>query len=173
MDNNFIIAQIFGVIALIFLGLSFRINRKKNILKYQNFANLAYSLQYITLGAYSGLLMYLMCIVRNFWYSRYKNGEVPKIVLIIILIIMLGLSILSYNKIYSLIPIFGIGINTYGLWQKKLKVTRRCQLIAASSVTIYNLIVSAYAGAIATFIEVILTLVAIYRFDIKKRKNVV
>lgn len=169
MNYDFIIAQLFGIIALIFLGLSFRINRKKNILKYQNYANLAYSLQYITLGAYSGLLMYFMCIVRNFWYGRYKNGEVPKFVLIIILIIMLGLSILSYNKIYSLIPMLGIGLNTYGLWQKKLKVTRRCQLFAASSVTIYNLIVSAYAGAIATFLEVILTLVAIYRFDLKKK----
>ncbi len=48
MNYDFIIAQLFGIIALIFLGLSFRINRKKNILKYQNYANLAYSLQYIT-----------------------------------------------------------------------------------------------------------------------------
>ncbi|MBR6113404.1 MAG: YgjV family protein [Bacilli bacterium] len=74
MDFKFWIAQVLGFIAMIFLALSFSKNRKNNILKYQNYSNAIMAIQYIFIEGYEGLAMYIMCLVRNFTDSRYKNG---------------------------------------------------------------------------------------------------
>ena len=172
MDYKFWIAQILGFIAMIFLALSFRKNRKNNILKYQNYSNAIMAIQYIFIEGYEGLAMYIMCLVRNFTYSRYKNGETPKVFFILILTLMIFLSMLTFKNIYSLLPLLGIGLNSYGLWQKKLKVTRRCELTSAVLVTIYNLIVRSYTGALTTGIEGVLTIIAIINYDILKRRKI-
>ena len=66
MTINFIIAQIIGILALIILMLSFQKNEKKLLLKYQTTSSFLYAIQYIFLGAYTGSLMNLTCMVRNF-----------------------------------------------------------------------------------------------------------
>ena len=64
----------------------------------------------------------------------------------------------------------GIVLNTWGLWQSKLKVSRRCEAVAAFLVVIYNIVVSAWGGVLANGFEFIMTLIAIMRFDIKKKE---
>ncbi|MBR6113405.1 MAG: YgjV family protein [Bacilli bacterium] len=78
----------------------------------------------------------------------------------------------TFKNIYSLLPLLGIGLNSYGLWQKKLKITRRCELISAVLVTIYNIIIRSYTGALTTGIEGVLTIFAIINYDILKKKKI-
>ena len=172
MDYNFWVAQILGFIAMIFLAYSFKRNQKKNILKYQNYSNAIMAVQYVFIKGYEGLAMYIMCLIRNFIYSRFENGKTPKMFLHLILTIMFFLSIYTFKNIYSLLPLFGIGLNSYGLWQKKLKVTRRCELTASVLVTIYNIIVRSYTGALTTGIEGVFTIIAIINYDILKKKKI-
>ena len=54
---NFIIAQVFGGIALVILIISFQKNNKVNLLKYQMVSSLLYSVQYAFLGALPGCFM--------------------------------------------------------------------------------------------------------------------
>ena len=87
MTINFIIAQIIGILALIILMLSFQKNEKKLLLKYQTTSSFLYAIQYIFLGAYTGSLMNLTCMVRNFIFNKYNNKKVPIYWLIIIIIL--------------------------------------------------------------------------------------
>ena len=65
----------------------------------------------------------------------------------------------------------GIVLNSWGLWQKNLKITRKCEAIAAVLIVIYNVIVSAWGGVFANGFEFIMTVSAIVRFDILKKDN--
>ena len=64
-----------------------------------------------------------------------------------------------------------IVLNSWGLWQSKLKISRRCEAIAAFLVVIYNIFVSAWGGVLANGFEFVVTIIAIIRFDIRKVDN--
>lgn len=108
----FYLAQIFGIIALILLIISFQINKKDTLLKYQIFSSLFFSVQYLCLNAISGCLMNLMSLVRNIIYKKYKNA-IPVIYLLLIILGMMILSIFSYNGLISLLPTIAVILKRY------------------------------------------------------------
>ncbi len=84
---------------------------------------------------------------------------------------MLALGLCSYKGIISLLPTIGVIINTVGLWQPNLKITRFTELFACILVTIYNIKYFAITALIATLIEIFIVLRAICRFDIEKNEK--
>ncbi len=168
---NFIIAQIIGGIALIVLIVSFQKNEKKKLLKYQMFSSLLYAIQYVLLGAYTGSLMNLICMVRNFIFNKYENKRPPLYLLIIIITLMVGFSTISYEGLISLLPMIAVVLYSIAIWDGNLKKVRIVEIISCLLYIIYNIKVQAYTGLIATVIEMLGAMVAIYRFNIKKLKN--
>ena len=172
MDYSYWLGQIFGIFALITLAYSFKENRKDKLLKYQIYSNSFCALQYLCLGraAYTGVLLHFMCLVRNFIYYKYDNKDVPIGWFLGIVSIMIFMSFISYESIWSFLPMIGIVLNSWGLWQKKLPVARKCEAVAALLLVIYNVRVLAWGGVLANGFELIMTLLAIVRFDILKRE---
>lgn len=169
MTINFIIAQIIGILALIILMLSFQKNEKKLLLKYQTTSSFLYAIQYIFLGAYTGSLMNLTCMVRNFIFNKYNNKKVPIYWLIIIIILMVAFSSITYIGIISLLPMLAVVLYSIAIWYGNLKLIRCTEVISCSLFIVYNIRVLAITGLVATIIELIAALIAIYRFDIKKK----
>ena len=168
MDYSYLLGQLFGICALITLALSFKKNKKNNLLKYQIYSNSFCALQYLCLGrkAYTGVLLHFMCLVRNFLYYKYDKKNIPFNVFFICAFCMVVVSFVSYENIWSLLPMFGIVLNSWGLWQKKLSVSRNCEAIAAILLVIYNVKVLAWGGVLANGFEFVVTVIAIVRFDI-------
>ena len=162
----FYIAQLFGIIALVVLIMSFQKNKKDTLLKYQIFSSLLFALQYLFLNAISGCLMNLMTMIRNLIYKKFNN-KIPIIYLILIIIGMIILSLMSYNGIISLLPTLAVIIYSIALWQKNLTIIRIAEIISCSLFIIYNIKVLAISGLISTFIEMFSAIIAIYKFDIK------
>ena len=167
----FYVAQLFGIIALLVLVMSFQKDKKDTLLKYQIFSSLLLALQYLFLNAISGCLMNLMSLIRNFIYKKF-NDKIPIIYLILIIICMIILSLMSYKGIISLLPTFAVILYSVALWQKNLTITRIIEIISCSLYIIYNIKVLAISGLISTFIEMFSAIIAIYKFDIKKSKQV-
>ena len=163
----FYIAQIIGTIGLIIVILSFQKNNKENLLKYQIVSTLFFGTQYILLNALSGFFMNTTMCIRNLIFLRYKN-RVPKKYLTLIIIIMIFLSLLSYNGPISLLPCIGSIAYTITLAKYSIKATRIANSITCALYIIYNINVLAIAGIISATIELISTIIAIYKFDIKK-----
>lgn len=168
MKITFIIAQTFGILALIILALSLNKNSKKHLLKYQTLSNLCFAMQYLFLNAYSGFSSFAMAILRNHIYSKYKNGKVPKEIVFAFISATVFLSLISFQNIFSLLPVIGVCTYTYSLNLKKLKYARFAELFASVLCVLYSLIVHAYTGIIGLSFEALMVSIAIYRFDIKK-----
>ena len=166
----FYIAQLFGIMGLIVLIMSFQKNRKNTLLKYQIFSSLLFALQYLFLNAISGCLMNLMTMVRNIIYMKFDD-KIPIIYLILIIICTIILSLISYSGTISLLPTLAVILYSIALWQKNLTITRITEVISCLLFIIYNIKVLAISGLISTFIEMFSAIVAIYKFDIKKSKT--
>ena len=174
MNYSYWLGQIFGIFALITLAFSFRKNKKDNLLKFQIYSNSFCALQYLCLGrqAYTGVLLHFMCLVRNSIYYKYDNHNVPFKWFIICVGLMIFMSLISYENIFSLIPMIGIVLNSYGLWQSKLSISRKCEAIAAIMLVVYNIVVSAWGGVLANGFEFVMTIIAIIRFDILGKESI-
>lgn len=165
----FIIAQIIGTFALIVLILSFQKNEKKTLLKYQSLSSFLYALQYVFLGAYTGCLMNLTCMARNIIFNTYNNKKIPFYWLFLIIALMIGFSLITYTGVISLLPMLAVVLYSIATWYGNLKLIRCTDVISCSLFIVYNIKVLAITGLIATIIELVSALIAIYRFDIKSK----
>jgi len=162
----FYLAQLIGLIGLIIVILSFQKNNKKTLLSYQIISTIFFSIQYILLHAFSGFFMNITMCIRNIILLKYNNKT--NIYILFIIIIMLFLSLLSYNGPISLLPCIGSIIYTITLAKSNIKYARIVKSITCALYIMYNIYVLAIAGIISSLFELIATLYAIYKFDIKK-----
>ncbi len=166
----FYIAQVFGVLGLIMIVISFQNNDKQKLLKYQIFSSLLFAIQYLCLNATNGCLMNVMTLIRNIIYKRYK--KTPLLYVIVIISFMIGLSLLFYDGLFSLFPGVAVILYTLALWQNNLTITRIGEAVACLVLAIYNIKVLAISGLVSTLLELCFAIIAIYRFDIRERKRI-
>ncbi len=100
------------------------------------------------------------------YFNKY-NKKVPIYCLIIIVILMIIFSLITYIGIISLLPMFAVVLYSIAVWYGNLKLIRCTEVISCTLFIVYNIRVLAITGLIATIIELIAALIAIYRFDIK------
>lgn len=164
---EFIMAQILGLFALIVLLISFSKKDKDELLKYQIMSSLLFGLQYLLLNAITGFLMNIVCMIRNYIFSRYK--KIPIYYLIIVIILMVTLGLISYRDYYSLLPIIAVILYSIALYKGNTRIIRIIELISCSLFIIYNIHVDAYVGLISTMIEFLGCLVIFIEIDIIKK----
>ena len=167
---EFIIAQLFGLFALIVLIISFNTKNKKRLLKYQIFSCLLYGLQYLFLKAYTGFLMNIVCMIRNYLFYKSKK-KIPIYYLIIIISLIIILGIISYKDIFSLLPISAVILYTIALFKGNTKIIRIFELICCLLYLLYNIKVQAYIGVISTIIEFIGCTILFIKHDIINKET--
>ena len=84
---------------------------------------------------------------------------------------MITFSLITYVGIISLLPMFAVVLYSIAVWHGNLKLIRYTEVFSCCLFIVYNIKVLAITGLIATIIELIAALIAIYRFDIKKPKQ--
>ena len=167
----FIVAQIFGALALAILIISLQKNSKTKLLLYQSISSLLYALQYLFLNAYTGCFMNLICMIRNIIFNQYPKKRPPVYWLIITIVLMIFFSSLSYTGVISFLPMIAVILYSIALWHGNLTVIRTTEIISCSLYILYNIKVLAITGLIATIIELVGAILAVYKFDIKKKKE--
>lgn len=167
MNWSFFIAQLFGTFALIILIYSLQKNEKESLLKLQVLSSLFYAFQYLFLKAYSGFLMNLVCAIRNVYFHKQHNKSILSFVFLLFIICFL--SYLSYDGIWSILPTVAVIVFTISLMQNRLTFIRIAEIIACILGVIYSIKVNAITGLITQIIELSASIIAFYRFDIKKK----
>lgn len=156
---NYIIAQIFAIIMYVFIGLTYYVKDRKKILEYSMFSLLSCGLQYVLLGAYTGLAMCQISILRNIFFMvterRKNNNKVDEMfALIFLLFLMIILSIYTYNgDPMSLFSTTATLLFTISLWQKNNKVYRIMGIFVEVLWLLYNIYIK---SAFAIILEVIM-----------------
>lgn len=166
----FILAQICGFIALILTVISVQFKTKEKIVMCSVFANLVVAIQFFLLNAITGGIISIINMIRCiiFYYYKKKDKTPSIIVLIVFEIIAIISGIISWQNIWSIIPIMVTLIYTYGMWQDNIRIIRITTAIAGLGWTIYNVIVMAYIGAIQEVSQFISAIIALIKNKYKK-----
>lgn len=169
----FILAQVCGLIALVLTVISVQFKTKEKIVMCSVLANIVVALQYFLLSALTGAVISVINAIRCFIFYLYKkkNMKPSIIVLVIFEIVAIISGIISWQNIWSLIPIIVTVIYTYGLWQDNVTVIRITTGIVGFGWAIYNLVVMAYVGALQETSQLISAIIALYRNRDKKQKS--
>lgn len=166
-----LIAHIFAFFAFVLYTSSFQCKKRNNVLKMQIFANIFYTLEYIMLGAYAGVNNSIFGIARSilFYVLGKKRKKCPPYVAVIFITLIVIFGFVSYTDVYSILPVIISIIFFLSLYTEDMKLYRKVAAIASILWIVYNFAVGAYVSVIDYTVELISSLVAIYRFDIKKK----
>lgn len=156
MDLNFYLAQITSLLAWFFLIFSYWKNKDDKILYLQVISCIFFVLNYLFLGAYTGLFVVFFEIVRDYLYIRFNDD---KKTFLFTLPVYALIGIFSYDGFWSLFSIFAslndgyaliykgkkvvfLGIVTYVLWLVyDIRYFSLPNVVAESALIISNLII--------------------------------
>ena len=166
MNSNFIIAQIFGVIGIIFSVLSMQMKTKKNIMIMLLWLN------FLFLNSISGSLVCFFAVFETFLNYLFdsKNNKVPIYVIAFYVVVNLVLGFSTYNSLLDLIPIVCALIYCATICTKKESIIRKEMFVNQTLWLIYDIIVKAYMFSISNILTLISIVISMIRYDYKKKK---
>lgn len=169
------IAQFFGILGLLVMVISLFQKNKDKMLGYVVLNGIFFGIEYLLLGAYSGMFSNFFGIFRTY-VSKEKEKKSKLNKWYILLFFIIGYTIIGFisfdGKIISLLPIIAEIIYVLTLWQKDVKKIRIGTLIMVILWLIYDIFVKAYPSMITDLIVMSSTIIAIIMKDILKKKEI-
>ena len=113
-----ILVQMIGFVAVAFFILSYQMRSNRLLFLFQLLGCLLFCIQFCILGAYSGAAGLLINILRNvllLMAPKWKWVR-TKLTLVVILVMITGMTIATWNGLISLLPALSVGITTIGYW---------------------------------------------------------
>lgn len=170
---TFFIAQLFGVISIVLNIMIVQFKTKEKMLIGMIISNLVVAMQFFLLNAITGGVISLINVIRCivFYLFKKKNRKPSLFILITFELIVVASGIISWQNIWSLLPIIATATYTYGIWQDDVLKIKYISAIIGFEWSIYDIIVRAYVGFIQGIIQVVSAIIAIilYKKPIKKR----
>lgn len=160
----FIIAQIFGVIAVILGFLSYQMRTRRQILLALSATVIALTLHYLFLGAYTGMAMNAVSLIRNIAYDYRDRKEIKSpLIPIVFTAIQVVMGILTWQAWYSILVLVGIAINTYCVGLCNSQNLRKSILVTSPLVLIYNIFTMALSGIVFEVVGIVSAIIGIIR----------
>ncbi len=173
MDGKELLIQLVGFVALAMSLISFQFKKHGRILLCRTASELIFALQYILLGAWTAAIMDGISVIRNLLYThlvKKNRSTTPVIVAFGGFVIATGL--IAYDGIISLLPIISKLLTTVAYGMKNERRLRIITLPSCIFWIIYNLFVGSIAGVLADSMTLISLLIAMYKFDYKRKTGV-
>lgn len=161
---KFIIAQILGAVGYSLLAFSFFKKNKKEILFIQIFAYIGFTTHYFLLDALTGTacnILGFIALILIYFFSEDKKKK--KVLVLILIPILITMSFLSYENIFSLFPVVGCLLTFNSFLSKDENKIRFIGIISAVCWLIYAIIHVSYSAIVFEVITVIATIVAYLR----------
>ena len=166
-------AQIIGLLAVATFLLSYQQKKRKNIIFLNATSRVLYIIQYIMLGAFEGAALDIMGTFSSVAAQNKDKGFIRKYVkavFILINAVIFLIGILLYKNIFSIFPVIGVFLHTSAFWISDEKTIRRVSFLGSPFWLIYNLASCAYGSAVGDLLTMVSIGIAIYRYDIKRKK---
>ncbi len=170
MINNFVVAQIFGILGIIASVLSMQFKKRKHILIVLLLLNLFSALNFVFLGSLSSAYVCFFAIIEmiiNYIFEK-NNKDVSKSVICIYIIINIILGMISYKTLIDILPIACALLYCGTILTKKETNIRKLMLANQSTWLVFDIVVKAYTFSISNILTIISTLIAMKRYDYKK-----
>ncbi len=180
LDNNlfYIICQIIGIVAMLFMTASFQFKTQRSIIYIQIFSSLLFCIHFTLLGAVMGAFLNFVAMIRAYVYSHREKCRADHMGWIVFFIIvyilgyiatftLLGKETTVKNIILEILPVIGMIAGTIGFRMTKASSVRSLSLVNAPAWLIYNLFSGSIGGAISDSLSIISLLVGKIRLDWK------
>ena len=173
MGAKEIIAQIIGFIAMAIIVASFQQKTRKGILLYQLTAEVFWVLHYGMIGAYTGMALNILGVIRCYVYAsrETKKWADKEYIPAIFFILSVATGIVSWKNAASLLPMAAVCITSFVLWSKKANIVRIYSYPGCVCWLIFNFISGSYAGVMTELFNLTSITVGILRLDIGKNKK--
>ncbi|MBE7047516.1 MAG: YgjV family protein [Ruminococcaceae bacterium] len=163
--NMQLTGQIFGWITTLLTFISFQCKEHKKLVVVNTLATASLCMSYMFLGAWSGMLMNLVAIVRNIAiYKRdckfFSHSFWPYLFASLMGI----LGVLSWQGPMSLLVIAALIIGTLFLYSPKVQNLRKVTVLTAIMVIIYNVYFKVWGGVVNELIAMASAVIGIYRY---------
>lgn len=160
------ISQVIGFLAFMIFVISIQQKRKKQIIFWQIISFFLYALQYFIIKAYTGMIVFIINMLRSIVFSRdINNKRTNKILLIIFIALSIICGTLTYEKIYDVFPIMASLLSVIFTWQSSTKRLRYGQILICALWIIYDIFVLAYIGILTESLIIIATIVSIINIE--------
>ena len=169
MQNTFyVIGQILGIIAIIIGFTSYQMKQQKHVLLLQFIVSGLFCVHYLLIDATSGMALNVIMFIRGIiYYFRNKFNWKENYTPIIFAIIVLVVSVISWQDWYSIFIVLGLFIHTLCMAMNDAQKVRKSILITSPLVLIYNVFVFSIGGIIYESIAVISSIIGIIKFNKK------
>lgn len=169
-----VLTQIIGIAAMIFSLFSFQMNRHKHIMIMQILATSLFGLQYFLLGAYTGMAVDAVAVVRGIvFYNKDKKWASSNIWIAVFIIMFIVSGIFTWQGPSSLLMTGAMILNTFSFSFTKPKLVRSTILISSPLVLIYNIITGSIGGIINEICVELSSVVGLLRYDVKRKTSAV
>lgn len=170
MTATEIIANVIGVLAIALGFLSYQTKSRKGVLALQTLTTVTFTVHYLLLGAYSGMLMNVVGIARNiFYYNKDKKFFSWRWWPVVFAVIAAALGILAWEDWYSVFVVVGITINTVCMSLSAQNI-RKSILVTSPMVLIYDVFAKSVSGAVYEAVAIVSAAIGIYRFSKRSRE---
>lgn len=139
--------NIIGVIAFLFLCIGFNQKSVKDILKFKLAGDIAWSIHYFLLGAYTGMAANLVNMTREIFFLKMKKQSTYLLVIFTLLTWLM--SFVTWGGWFSILPSLASTFAVFSFWQKNVSVTRAIGLLNNAIVLTYAIFARSYMGIIA------------------------
>ena len=171
-DNpTIIIANVIAFVAVAITFVSYQVNSQKKLLVIQIIATVVSAISFLVLGAWTGLAMNVVAIVRNIaYYNKDKKLFSGKYVPFVFAAIMVGFGIATWTSWYCILSVAGLVINTIALSFASAQLIRKSILVTSPMVLLYDLFAGNIVEAVKELIAIVSAVVGIIRYR-KETKN--
>lgn len=159
------IGQIMGWVAALLTFLSYQCKEHKKLLIVQTSSSLSICISYLLLNAKSGMLLNVVCIIRNFIIYRkdiklfsFKYWPYA------LASVMAVTGLASWQGPMSLLVGVALAINTVFLYFPNIQNLRKSIIVTSTMVLIYNAYYCVWGGVVNELIAIISSLIGIYRY---------
>ena len=160
-----IAGQIMGWLAALITFLSYQCKEHKKLLVVQTLSTLSICISYLLLGAWSGMLLNVVCIIRNFIIYRKDIKIFSYSFWPYVLAALMGvMGALSWQGPMSLLVIVALAANTLFLYFPNVQNLRKSIVITSTMVLIYNAYFSVWGGVFNEAIAISSSIIGIYRY---------
>lgn len=161
-----IAAQALSILAVIITFISYQLRTQKQIIFALTLATSLFIVHYFLIGARSGAILNIVCIIRNIIYY-FKQSVKPlnnKAIPYVLAAVIAALGALSWTGPESILVSLGLAINTVFMSLDNPQVLRKSLLLTCTMILIYNVIVFSLGGIINESIAISSSIVGLVRY---------
>lgn len=166
MENGvaWMIGQGFGILAIVLGFVSYQVRTQRQILFMQSMVAVVFSVHYFLIGAYSGMAMNGINIIRNIAYDyRTRKGIGSKLIPIGFVVLQAIACACTWESWYSVFVLLGICINSYCMSFSDPQKVRKSILVTSPLVLAYDAFAQSVGGLIYETVAFLSAFIGILR----------